>query len=104
MVRHIKGGNPTISGCCNSHGNTPTTSASCRLLVYESVVGCAWDYQWNAHGYKVLLRCIHLNDNFITVARGQPGLDNLHVLLLIRYKKKPETEQARQSRLVFCGL
>ena len=30
--------------------------------------------------FKVLLRCLHLNDNSTAVARGQPGFDKLHKL------------------------
>ena len=30
--------------------------------------------------FKVLSRCLHLNDNSTAVARGQPGFDKLHKL------------------------
>ena len=32
------------------------------------------------HRFKVLLRCLHLNDNTIAVPKGQPGFDKLHKL------------------------
>ena len=32
--------------------------------------------------FKVLLRCLHLNDNSTAVARGQPGFDKLHEPLI----------------------